>query len=155
MQVFIMRHGEAEMFAASDSERALNQSGLNEVGKMGGYLASKLKQLDYVLVSPYLRAQQTWQRLAKSLPEAAQVIELKELTPSGDEMAVVALINELALESPNGSLLVVSHLPLVGFIVEGLVADAGAPLFSTAAVAEVNVAEENSFISLQHPVTLV
>ncbi|GAD03663.1 phosphohistidine phosphatase SixA [Agarivorans albus] len=154
MQVFIMRHGEAEMFAASDSERALNQSGLNEVGKMGAYLADKLAQLDYVLVSPYLRAQQTWQRLAQSLPEAVKVIELNELTPSGDEVAVVSLINELALEQPQGNLLVVSHLPLVGFIVEGLVAEAGAPLFSTAAVAELQVGQENSFISLQHPISL-
>ncbi|MGY5449702.1 phosphohistidine phosphatase SixA [Agarivorans sp. MS3-6] len=154
MQVFIMRHGEAEMFAASDSDRSLNQSGITEVAKMATYLAGKIEHLDYVLVSPYLRAQQTWQGLAAVLPKATNIVEMTELTPSGDEAAVVSLISELALEQPNANLLVISHLPLVGYLVEGLAADAGAPLFSTAAVAQVEVAPENRFISLLHPVSL-
>ncbi len=154
MQVYIMRHGEAEMFAASDSERALNQQGINEVTKMGQFLRTKIVHLDYLLVSPYLRAQQTWQCLSSLLPEPNQTIELKELSPSGDEQAVVALIKELAIEKPAASVLVISHLPLVGFLVDGLVPEVGAPLFSTAAVAELKIAQENSLLLLQHPVSL-
>ncbi|GGB10179.1 phosphohistidine phosphatase SixA [Agarivorans gilvus] len=154
MQVYIMRHGEAEMFAATDSERALNQQGINEVTKMGHFLSEKMTHLDYLLVSPYVRAQQTWQCLSSLLPKPEQTVELKELSPSGDEQAVVALINELAIEKPMGKVLVISHLPLVGFLVDGLVPEVGAPLFSTAAVAELEIAAENSLLSLQHPVSL-
>jgi phosphohistidine phosphatase len=154
MQVYIMRHGEAEMFASSDSERALNQQGINEVTKMGHFLRDKVTHLDYLLISPYVRAQQTWQCLAKLLPKPDQTIELKELSPSGDEQAVVALIKELALDKPKAKVLVISHLPLVGFLVDGLVPEVGAPLFSTAAVAELEIAVENSLLSLQHPVSL-
>ncbi|WP_432467934.1 phosphohistidine phosphatase SixA [Agarivorans sp. Z349TD_8] len=154
MQVFIMRHGEAEMFANTDSERALNQAGLQEVGKMAAYLASKLTKLDYVLLSPYLRAQQTWQCLAEYLPEPSRLIEMEELTPSGDEAAVIGLIHELGIEQPTATVLVVSHLPLVGYLVGGLAAEAGAPLFSTAAVAELSLTDSHDLVSLQHPISL-
>lgn len=151
MQVFIMRHGEAEMMAASDSQRELTDSGRVQVERMAARVHEHLDSLDYVLVSPYMRAQQTWQLIEPQLSHVGKVITLDELIPSGDEIAVVDLIETLAEEEPQATLLVVSHLPLVGYLVDGLIPGAGAPIFSTAAIAQLHVGATRSLIGLTHP----
>jgi phosphohistidine phosphatase len=151
MQVFIMRHGQAEMIAAADHDRELTDAGRYQVEQMAQLLRDKILSLDYVLVSPYVRAQQTWQLARTQLPEATQVITLAELTPSGDQNAVVGLIEGIVSEQPDATILVVSHLPLVGYLVEGLVPGAGAPLFSTAAIAELQLKEPRALVGLTHP----
>ncbi|WP_413701673.1 phosphohistidine phosphatase SixA [Psychromonas sp. KJ10-10] len=61
MQIYIMRHGQAEMMANSDSERALTALGREESEMMASSLANQKVSFDAVMVSPYLRAQQTWE----------------------------------------------------------------------------------------------
>ncbi len=59
MQVFIMRHGDAALDAASDSVRPLTVCGCDESRQMATWLKGQKVDIERVLVSPYLRAEQT------------------------------------------------------------------------------------------------
>ncbi|MDR2224434.1 MAG: phosphohistidine phosphatase SixA, partial [Providencia sp.] len=67
MQVYIMRHGDAALHAASDAERPLTQKGIDESILMAEWLKNRGIVSDTVLVSPYLRALQTEQTVSKHL----------------------------------------------------------------------------------------
>ncbi|MCL6408333.1 phosphohistidine phosphatase SixA, partial [Dickeya dadantii] len=59
MQVLIMRHGDAVLDAASDAVRPLSDGGRDESCQMACWLNEQDIDIERVLVSPYLRAQQT------------------------------------------------------------------------------------------------
>ena len=59
MQVFIMRHGDAALDAASDSVRPLTSCGCDESRLMANWLKGQKVDIERVLVSPFLRAEQT------------------------------------------------------------------------------------------------
>ena len=63
MQLFLMRHGEASLNAPSDRERKLTDNGRIQTGDMANWLARQVSHFDLVIVSPYLRSQQTWQKV--------------------------------------------------------------------------------------------
>jgi phosphohistidine phosphatase len=143
MQIYIMRHGQAEMMANSDSERALTSLGRSESEKMASNLAKQGIKFDAVIVSPYLRAQQTWASVRPFFPELSNVQTIKSLTPSGSARTSV---NEILALQATGvkTLLIVSHLPLVGYIVGELAPAAGVPAFATSSVGHVEL-DENGF----------
>ena len=140
MQIYIMRHGQAELMARSDSERALNLTGRLESEKMAAYLADNGVSFDMILASPYLRAQQTLESVRSLVGKNAKVQTAKCLTPAG---SVRQSINEISALQATGvkSLLIISHLPLVGYIVGELAPAAGAPAFSTSSVAHLELDE--------------
>lgn len=152
MQIYIMRHGQAEMMANSDAQRALTSVGRFESEKMAAYLAEQNVSFDAALVSPYLRAQQTWGAVRAFLPETTNVQTIKSLIPSG---SVSKSVNEiLALQAAGiKNLLIVSHLPLVGYIVGELAPAAGVPAFATSSIAHMEL-DENGFGYL-HNITSV
>jgi phosphohistidine phosphatase len=141
LHIYIMRHGEAEMLAHSDSERALTGLGRLESELMASYLADQNISFDAVLVSPYLRAQQTWQSVFPFFSAVTNVQTLPFLTPGGSARKSV---NEILALQATGvqKLLIVSHLPLVGYIVGELVPEAGVPVFSTSSVGIVELDED-------------
>ena len=63
MKVVVMRHGDAVLGADDDAARALTSLGREQSRAMALWLQQQMPHLDRVLVSPYLRAQQTWQTL--------------------------------------------------------------------------------------------
>lgn len=134
MQVLIMRHGDAALAAASDSVRPLTEKGITESRNMAQWLAAQHLQTDTVLVSPYLRAEQTLTEIRRdlSLPLTDEV--MPGLTPSGDAQMIASYIQVLAEEGHRG-VLVVSHLPLVGYLVAALCPQETAPMFATSSVA--------------------
>lgn len=148
MDIYVMRHGQAEMTASSDSQRQLTSRGREQVQSMATKLASMITKFDYVLLSPYVRAQQTWEEVKGYCQEPDNLVTLDELTPHGDAKDVVYFMKQLASDS---NILIVSHLPLVGYIVQELVPSAGAPLFATAGIAHVVTGDENELISLDNP----
>ena len=129
MQVFIMRHGDAALEAASDAVRPLTLCGCDESRQMASWLNSKMPEIDKVLVSPYLRAGQTLAtvREALKLPEGQEV--LPELTPGGDPGMVACHLQALAIQGVH-AVLVISHLPLVGYLVSELCPHEAPALFS-------------------------
>lgn len=147
MQIYIMRHGQAEMMAYSDAERNLTDTGRQESELMAKHLVEQDVSLDAVIVSPYVRAQQTWQSVSPFFEGVSNIQTLPCLTPSGS--ARVAVDELLALKAQGfKSVLIVSHLPLVGYIVGELAPAAGVPAFSPSAVGHISLSEEDGFAQL-------
>lgn len=131
MKLMIMRHGEAEHYAASDAERALTQNGrATSLAVARACNEQGIIDIDKVLVSPYLRAQQTWQEISGCFK--AQAVETSEdITPYGEsEQLFEYLSARIELENIE-SLLLVSHLPLVGYLTAEFVKDIAPPMFPT------------------------
>lgn len=133
-----MRHGEAAIDAPSDAVRPLTVCGHDESVQMATWLRAQSYVIDRVLVSPYLRAQQTLSALREVLALPEQAVTLPELTPGGDAAMVGGYLETLAGEGVN-TVLVVSHLPLVGYLVTELCPQECPPMFATSAVAEVTL----------------
>ncbi|MDC9582553.1 phosphohistidine phosphatase SixA [Xenorhabdus sp. PR6a] len=134
MYVFIMRHGDAALDAVSDAARELTPRGCQESQKMAGWLSQQPSGIDCVLVSPYIRAEQTLKVVRENvaLPDNEEI--LAELTPSGDAALVASYLHVL-LTQGHQSVLVVSHLPLVGYLVSELCPGQTPPMFATSSIA--------------------
>ncbi|SIN76235.1 phosphohistidine phosphatase SixA [Salinivibrio sp. ES.052] len=141
MKLIIMRHGEAQAFAASDSERGLTANGEQQSKQMAVWLNQQIgsQAIDKVLVSPYLRAQQTWQVCAPLLPTASQVITEEEITPYGQSDRVYDYVNAMIEVEKLDVVLVVSHLPLVGYLTNEWVQEGQPPMFATSAMALIDI----------------
>ncbi|MFQ2359878.1 phosphohistidine phosphatase SixA [Aeromonas dhakensis] len=134
MKIYIMRHGQAGMNAKTDEQRPLTEQGIEESIHMARWLAPQLgDKLDRVIHSNYLRAKQTWQSICSELPKAGAVEESGDITPYGDPAFVASYLTTLAAK--HDSILIVSHLPLVGYLVQSLCPAAGAPMFATSGLA--------------------
>ena len=150
MQIFIMRHGEAESIAATDEARRLTERGKQQSQQMAKWLSeSKLKAgFDLVLVSPYVRAQETWQACQQMLLPTRKVMTESDITPYGKSDAVADYLRALiGLEKPQ-QLLVVSHLPLVGYLTAEFEAGISPPMFATSAIACIDYQPETSVSQL-------
>jgi phosphohistidine phosphatase len=138
MQVFIMSHGDAALDAASDSVRPLTTCGCDESRQMATWLKGQKVDIERVLVSPFLRAEQTLNVVGECMNLPTEIDVLPELTPCGDVGLVSAYLQALANEGV-ASALVVSHLPLVGYLVSELCPGEAPPMFSTSAIANVTL----------------
>lgn len=133
MKIYIMRHGEAGYSASSDAARTLTTYGRQQSKQMAQWLKSQGVYFDFALVSPYIRAQQTLSAVGSviSMPKAEVC---NALTPGGSSSLVSDYLAVLA-EQGITSALVVSHLPLVGYLVSELCPPVSPPMFATATVA--------------------
>ncbi|HGL6371089.1 TPA: phosphohistidine phosphatase SixA [Citrobacter koseri] len=145
MQVFIMRHGDAALDAASDSVRPLTSCGCDESRLMANWLKGQKVDIERVLVSPFLRAEQTLDVVGECMNMPGNVDVLPELTPCGDVGMVSAWLQTLANEGV-ASVLVISHLPLVGYLVSELCPGETPPMFTTSAIASVTLDESGKGI---------
>jgi len=112
MKIFIMRHGEAEVVASSDETRRLTDYGRKQSISQGQWLKTHLNStalsIQKVIVSPYVRAQETFELVNSALDNILNDVETwSGITPYGNATLVE-------------SVLLVSHLPLVGSIVSEL-----------------------------------
>lgn len=131
MKIFIMRHGEAEHFAASDSERQLTPAGVANSIKVAKECAGNgFNHFDCVLVSPYVRAQQTWDAIAENFTTQA-VYDSDDITPYGQSDDVYEYLCAMAESKGIQSILLVSHLPLVGYLTAEFAQGITPPMFPT------------------------
>lgn len=157
MRVLIMRHGEAGMHAPSDAERSLTEFGKAHSIEAAKWIATQLtsfniSQLDKALVSPYLRAQQTLNAVSTVL-NINNIETVSELTPSGNEERVADYLRVLAGQGVS-SVMIVSHLPLVGYLVTELCPDIYPPMFATSAVVGITLDAETGLATVDwhyHP----
>lgn len=126
-----MRHGEAGHIALSDVERQLTERGKSDsVAVMKQALEHDELHVDRVFVSPYLRAQETWQEVSAYV--SADAVELcDDITPYGQSDCVYDYLMALKKTTKLDSLLIVSHLPLVGYLTSEFVKDVSPPMFPT------------------------
>lgn len=147
MQIFIMRHGEASSSAIVDSERPLVKQGEIEVAQMIKWLKSIAADFDMILVSPFKRAQQT--AAALRINDTSLFSTLDFITPSGSAQKFHDYIDDICIENQQCAhghelcILVISHMPLVSYLVAELTCDHSAPIFQTSTIAEIDYNEEN------------
>ncbi len=151
-----MRHGEAEAYAASDEERNLTSHGESQSAKIAQWLmAAHDVKFDYVLVSPYIRAQQTWSTIKPILNVVdAKVETSEEITPYGDSDDVVEYVKVLGSVADIENILIVSHLPLVGYLTADFVPGIMPPMFPTSAISCVEYSHstgKSELLWLQQP----
>ena len=152
MQLYIMRHGEAQNFVAQgnrdDSQRALTHEGEQEAKLMATWLQKSNINPRQVFVSPFIRAQQTC--VIATAKMQTQITTLDFITPAGDAKQVHDFFNgycsDIANDAANQvtsdlaeqSLLIISHMPLVSYLVAELTQSENAPIFATAGIAHID-----------------
>lgn len=158
MKIWVMRHGEAGFNAITDSQRSLTENGRQMAYSQGERLGKRLLAqqilLDKVLVSPYLRTQQTAEQLISGLQAGgftqniAEIIETWEgITPSG---AVETVEDYLAFLREEGAknVLIISHLPLVFDLVHQLTQSQASVHFYPAVIAEVDWKKQGQLVNV-------
>lgn len=109
MKLWILRHGEAEPQAVTDAQRELTACGRAQVVRSAKQLVGQ--PLDAILVSPYVRAQQTAELVRETLGFEPDLLTVDWLTPESNPQSALALIPEM------GNVLLVSHQPFVGALI--------------------------------------
>ncbi|WP_293153115.1 phosphohistidine phosphatase SixA [Moritella sp.] len=134
MKIYIMRHGQAGLYANSDAERELTGTGRQQSAEMARWLSAIEPTLDCVLHSPYVRAVQTWQVIGNFFTvNKVQVCE--DITPYGDAEFIADYIRALVAEYNYETILLVSHLPVVSYLTAALTNGKQMPAFATSAIA--------------------
>lgn len=108
MRLWLLRHGDAEPMAVSDAQRNLTVLGRRQVQSAAEHLRGQ--PLQAVLVSPYVRAQQSADVLCEALAFSGQRLTVPWLTPDSDLRHVLRELDAYPFED----LLLVTHQPLVG-----------------------------------------
>ncbi|WP_437882029.1 phosphohistidine phosphatase SixA [Pseudomonas sp. LRF_L74] len=110
MKLWLLRHGEAAARARSDAERPLTGHGVEQVIAQARAHLSGQRFTD-VLVSPYLRAQQTAALVAKALEPATLLARKVDwITPDDEPRKVLRMLDSAI----GDNILLVSHNPLLG-----------------------------------------
>lgn len=155
MQLFLMRHGTATFKAVSDSDRELTVQGIAQTQFMGHWLATQVNSFDMVLVSPFTRTLQTCAAMKDIFPKMKAPIVLNELTPNADPETTAQLILAYGEHHKAENVLVVSHMPLLGYLISELVPGTEPPALATSAVGLIKTSlTTNEFIWLESPQNL-
>ena len=120
MDVFLLRHGEAVREALSDRERCLTARGQDELRTILSSCRDELSRVSHVLVSPYVRAQQSVRIAAEYLnpPVVPQTTEL--LVPEASPAKLLDYLQHAHQQEQLQSVLLVSHQPLIGVLLDRL-----------------------------------
>jgi len=138
MKLLIMRHGEAESLQVNDEDRCLTDRGIQEASLAGQWLQQEFKHIDFAIVSPYKRTLQTFFTLQEQVDIKHDVLSA-DVIPSGNPDLVHDYIDcVLAEERQVSSVLIVSHMPIVSYLVDTLTGIEKSVLFPTAAIAQLN-----------------
>jgi len=132
-----MRHGQANPMGSIDSERKLTEQGFSEVKVMAQWINVANLSLENIFVSPYVRAQQTANTVLNGLNASPLLTTLDFITPSGNAKDVHNYIDGMS-GMDEQSLLIVSHMPLVSYLVAELTLGHHSPIFQTAAIAQID-----------------
>lgn len=130
-----MRHGQASNYASSDAQRQLTEQGFLEAKVMAKWVNEQSFTFDKVLVSPYIRAQQTAQAFIDELDQVVEMQTVSFITPAGQASEVHDYIDGISQLEKLSSVLVISHMPLVSYLVAEMTVDHNAPIFPTAGIA--------------------
>jgi phosphohistidine phosphatase len=135
MHLLIVRHGEAEVVAASDEVRNLTPRGRDVTAALAQALLKKNFRPTQIWASPLVRAQQTASILREQLSFAPKLRECAAIIPEGDARRCVELLQR---ENANETIMLVSHQPFVTQLISwlcdaSLQADAEVPSLTTSA----------------------
>lgn len=96
MELYFLRHGEAEHTISNDRLGPLSQEGKESIRKVGEFLRFNNIKISKILISPLLRAYQTAQIVSKlsSYPDD-EILESDELLPENSSEKIFKLISEI------------------------------------------------------------
>jgi phosphohistidine phosphatase len=119
MNLYLLRHGIAvEPGTAGyelDSERPLTARGKNRLRAAARAMKKLALSFDLILSSPFLRAKQTAEIIAKDLKLRKQLAFSDDLTPAGNPRLLIQQLNQCRPEPE--SVLLVGHEPYLGKLV--------------------------------------
>lgn len=105
-RLVLVRHAKAEP-GDDDAERPLAERGRRDAAEIGRWLAAEGIEPDLVLVSPALRARQTWEAVADAV--SGPRVEPDERIYANTLPDLLAVLREVPAEV--GTLVVVGHAP--------------------------------------------
>lgn len=117
MQVFVLRHGQAELQITTDEARNLTARGRADVAAATAYSLSDLKSLQEIWASPFVRAQQTAQIVRDILGAKGIDVPIKTtdlITPESDPAGLFDSLQAANVEF----VLLASHQPFVGDFID-------------------------------------
>lgn len=117
MQLFVLRHGHAELQKTTDEMRNLTTAGRRDVAAMAARSLLDLQSVQQVWASPLVRAQQTAEIVCAELKKCAVNFTLSSsdlIVPEASPAALFDAVQAAQCES----LLLVSHQPLVGRFID-------------------------------------
>jgi phosphohistidine phosphatase len=124
MNLYLLRHGIAVdpsvAAFAKDAERPLTPKGRRRLRQIAGAMGVLKISFDVILSSPYLRARQTAEIVAKSLKRLKQLKFSDELTPGGNPKLLIQQLNDLRPKPKN--ILLVGHEPYLSKLIALLTA---------------------------------
>ena len=109
MNLFLLRHGEAESSATSNDGRQLTEAGYKEISSVAKQFATLNLKIDRCFVSPSLRAQQTAKTFLSLIFDAPEALTLDLLSPNQRAAQTIEFLGN----SANENILLVSHNPLL------------------------------------------
>jgi phosphohistidine phosphatase len=121
MELFILRHGEAEQRSSSlagDRKRPLTSSGKLEISEIAKALKIIGLKFDLVITSPLKRAYDTATIVSEVFNIGNKVQVWNELAPEGQKTELYRKISELREEY---IVLMVGHQPLLGEITDDMI----------------------------------
>ena len=132
MQLLILRHGHADA-GSPDQSRQLSVYGREQVRKQALRHHRDISATQVVLSSPYVRAAQTAEIITQAT--AATSIQWSDnLVPNGSLRRVEALLQQYQASN----VLLVSHLPLVGLLIDYLTGETATSM-GTASLASLSM----------------
>lgn len=106
----LVRHAAAAAAQGSDRDRPLTAAGAHDATELGRWLAARLPGVDAVVCSSALRARETWQHAAVTVPRTPEPRYLDAVYDAGCE----DLLDIVATTAPTAAVLVViGHNPAV------------------------------------------
>ena len=118
MQLYLLRHAEAEDVSTCDDQRALTNKGEKQARNVGKFCRTHSIIPEVILSSPLVRAKQTAQIFAAEV-DLPDRVELKDFLRPG--MTAEKALSSLEKYSKKASVLLVGHEPdfskLAGFLI--------------------------------------
>ena len=124
MNLYLLRHGIAVDPSvpdfAKDAERPLTPKGKRRLRQIAEAMGELKLSFDLILSSPYARAKQTAEIVAKILKRRKKLKFTDELTPGGNPKSLIQQLNELRPRPKN--ILLVGHEPYLSKLIALLTA---------------------------------
>lgn len=119
MIVYFLRHGQAESQVTTDEARALTPKGRSDTSVVLRTRVENMKGVSQIWASPLVRAQQTAE-IAQNLFPAVAIQTTPLLVPEASPSLLLDWLTQLPLLDRNNAILLVTHQPLVGVLVNRL-----------------------------------
>lgn len=110
MNLWLLRHGEAERRVTTDAARQLTKRGEQEVLLTAEKLQGVV--IDIILHSPYQRAMETAMLVKQAINYQGKIEQVPWLTPDDNPQQVVKYLDTYE----GNNILLVSHQPLLGIL---------------------------------------